>query len=61
MILQAFRKFEKHKNSIKSTFDTKKQSGKRNKALYTNSELALEVPAQQITHNIIAFQQDQGN
>lgn len=31
-------------------FDTKKQSGKRNMALYTNFELA-----QQMTHNIISF------
>lgn len=58
MIVQTFRKSEKLKTTIKRTLDTEKQS-ERNKILYTSVKLALEVPVQQIVHNIVVLQQVQ--
>lgn len=60
MIVQTFRKSEKLKTTIKRTLDTEKQS-ERNKILYTSVKLALEVPVQQIVHNIVVLQQVQWN
>lgn len=59
MIVQTFRKSEKLKTTIKRTLDTEKQSGERNKILYTSVKLALEVPVQQIARNIFVLQQVQ--
>lgn len=61
MIVQTFRKSEKLKTTIKITLDTEKQSGERNKILYTSVKLALEVPVQQIARNIFVLQQVQWN